>query len=136
MIFLSYKYTNNPNKDALIANLNSLSTVIEELGNSTYILGRDYAKWDHSKLSTYSSLGKMYKNIKNSDKIIFFIDSNHFSKGVIAEILIKFLLNKPGLIVAYDTNIIKNLYEIIGKVIIETDINNLKNNRDFVEFVK
>ena len=132
MNYIAYKYSNLKDKNSLISNLNKISDFLKELNQETYILGRDYANWEIHKLGSLNSLPLMFKHIKRSDNIIFYINSKVFSKGLITEFIFSKLLGKNCIFVYHDAPVNENL-KFFGNIIAIDSIEQVREIKDFIK---
>lgn len=93
-IYIGYKYTNHKNRRVLISDLEKIDKLLIEMGHETFILGRDIRKWKHVNLGSLKLIPIIYKNMKQCDLLLAFVDSCAFSKGLFIEAVISKLLQR------------------------------------------
>lgn len=98
-VYIAYKFSNHKNKEDLKKNLNILTNKIESFGHSTFLLGRDIGNWNSPHLGTSRQIPKIIKNLKKSNMIVAYIDSDAVSKGLLFEILLFKVLKKKNLLI-------------------------------------
>lgn len=83
MIYIAYKYTNTPDKDALRKHLETISQVFEAKGEKTFILLRDKKKWGMKshRNKLHSALFMVYKLIF-AKHVVAFVDHEGSSPGL------------------------------------------------------
>jgi len=95
-IYVAYKYTNTPDKEALKQEIIKISEGLESIGHETFLLGRDYQRWDKCSISHVSNTKAILSNLKKSDSIIFYINSNVWSPGMLFEIILSKIFFKKS----------------------------------------
>lgn len=111
--YIAYKYSNHNNKEELIQKLEHLSQRISSWGYETFILGRDVKKWRHIHFGSFKLVPVIYKNMKRCDRLVAYVDSSSFSKGLLFEIIISKLLGKHSVLideVNYGTRLLKPFF--------------------------
>lgn len=93
-IYLAYKFANVKNKQELKEELLQISDKLTGQGNEVFILGRDVQNWDNRAHSVRSKMAIMFKNLKNSDLLLVYLNSNVMSWGLLFELLVATLLFK------------------------------------------
>lgn len=132
-IYIAYKYTNTPDKEALKRDLSLISSHLESKGHSTFVLGRDHQKWDKCSISHISNTAAILSNLKKSDLILFYVNSSVHSAGIFVEMFLSKILFKKN-IYFVNKNVKCNLCALMAnKCISFYDINDLLNTLDTLQ---
>lgn len=90
-VYISYKQTGVP-KDILVKELNTIRSTLNYLDIDNFIW---YFDRDFSNLSASQILEETYKEIKESDLILCYINWHEKSEGMFIELWISYMLWKP-----------------------------------------
>ncbi len=115
--FLSYKYTNNKNREDLKKVLEEISEKIESWGDEAFVLGRDVKKWKHMHLGTFKLIKAIFLNMKDCDQVYFYIDTPVFSKGMLFELMASKILNKRSVLFLKNDVNSKFVKRFVNKVV-------------------
>jgi len=118
-LYIAYKYTNIKNKSELKINLEHVTQILENAGNTTFLLNRDARAWGKKHVSTLKNIYTIMKNIVISDAIFAYINSEVLSKGIIFEFIFGKLIGKK-IIAAVEKKVKtknKNLLNLASKII-------------------
>ncbi len=85
-IFISYKYSNIKDKAQLKDELLEVSEILESLGHETFLLARDVQNWNNKGHSLHSRITIPAKEIRGSDGVFVYLNSNVLSPGLLFEI--------------------------------------------------
>ena len=96
MIYIAYKYTNSPDKQALREDLETIANSLETKGHQTFVLFRDKKQWGmkHHNNKLHSMLFMIYKLIFASHVLVF-VDNDSVSPGLRFELKYAKFLRKP-----------------------------------------
>jgi hypothetical protein len=93
-VYIAYKYSNIPDKQALISQLEELANSLEEKGHSTFVLGRDVQGWGKKSLHSLKKISTIIQNLKKADLVLALVTSDVHSNGLFFEMLVAKLLGK------------------------------------------
>lgn len=94
-IYIAYKFSNVGNKQVVREDVQTISTILESKGNTTYILGRDLQGWKDLTYPMGSKMRHIIQNLKKADFVVAYINSNVLSKGLLFELVWTKILGKP-----------------------------------------
>ena len=126
-IYLAYKYKQIKDKPTHEKTLLALADKITVLNNKVFLLGRDVQKWGSVELSHAGLLSTIMKNIRKSDTLFAYINSNVFSFGLMFEFIWATIFGKK-IIVALEDGVKAPFFSALaGRKI------NFKNNKELLE---
>lgn len=128
-IYIAYKFTNIDNKKQLREKLHKIAKILEKHNHNTFILGRDLQKWEDYSHPIHHKTQTIFRQIKKSNCIVAFVESDVFSKGLMVEMLLAKLFSK-NIVLVVKKGIKANLCRKMAKDIFEfknfEDIEKLK----------
>jgi len=83
--YIAYKFLDS-NKEILRRNLEIISSIVEREGNSAFIFCRDVENRQTPDKSNYQIISESFTEIKKSDGILAFVESEEKSEGMLLEI--------------------------------------------------
>lgn len=83
--YIAYKFLNT-DKEALKAKLGILSEKVKNTGNTSFIFYRDVQNRGELEMSNQEIITQAFAEIKKSDAIIAFIESEEKSEGLLLEV--------------------------------------------------
>lgn len=128
-VYIAYKLSklSPEEKNQLRPKLEHISRILENFGNTTFIMGRDLQNWTKEQTSSLRTLKLIIKNLHNYDILVAFIDSNVNSLGLLFELIFAKLTSTPILFLIRQ-DISKNFYKLFSNdFLIFNDVNDLEN---------
>lgn len=125
-VYIAYKFSNIQNKQALREEIQSVSLILENLGHSTFILGRDLQKWKDFTHAMSHKMRTILVELRKSDVVFAYINSPVFSRGLLFELVFAKIFGKK-IYVAVRESIKPSMYEkFADKIIRYKRINDLE----------
>lgn len=117
-IYFCYKFRNS-NKAALRKKLETISELLERQGHSTCIYWRDNQKWSiiPSKEEPQSIITKAFCQIRDSDVLLAFTDTQDVSEGMLLELGYGYAIGKKIIFVTAENSLSRFVTAIANKVI-------------------
>lgn len=118
-IYFCYKFRNYTNKTALKSRLETISELLKHQGHSTYIYWRDNQKWSivQSKEEPQSIITKAFYQIRDSDILFAFTDTQDVSEGMLLELGYGYAIGKKIIFVTVEDSSLRFVTAIASKVI-------------------
>lgn len=118
-IYFCYKFRNYTNKTALKSKLETISELLKHQGHSTYIYWRDNQKWSTipSKDKPQSVIIRAFHQIRNSDVLFAFTDTQDVSEGMLLELGYGYAIGKKIIFVTVENSLSRFVIAIADKVI-------------------
>lgn len=118
-IYFCYKFRNYTNKTTLRKKLETISELLERQGHSTYIYWRDNQKWSivPSKEEPQSIVTKAFRQIRDSDILFAFTDTQDVSEGMLLELGYGYAIGKKIIFVTAENSLSRFVIAIANKVI-------------------
>ena len=126
-IYLAYKYKQIKDKPTHEKTLLAIADKITVLNNKVFLLGRDVQKWGSVELTHTGLLSTIMKNIKKSDTLFAYINSNVFSFGLAFEFVWATIFGKK-IIVAVEDGVKAPLFSALAAKKIS-----FKDSKDLIE---
>jgi hypothetical protein len=92
--YIAYKYSKVEDKNSLKEELLEVSKILKSLGHATFILGRDVQNWNNRVHPIHSKMKRMVAEIKDSECVFAYLNSNVNSFGLLFELHIAKLFGK------------------------------------------
>jgi len=93
-IYIAYKFSNVENKQALREQVQTVANILESKGHNTFILGRDLQRWKDFTHPLHHKMRTIVNQIRKSDIVFAYVNSENFSKGLLFELVCAKLLGK------------------------------------------
>lgn len=118
-IYFCYKFRNYTNKTILKSKLETISELLERQGHATYIYWRDNQKWSivSSKDEPRSIITKAFDQIRNSDVLFAFTDTQDISEGMLLELGYGYAIGKKIILATVENSSLRFVTVIANKVI-------------------